>query len=306
VAGVEILLQFLIFEPGTFINENIPNDVELGYPTVTLLQNIGDPDVDPIPSAITDFCTPLTTNNVSFALTRDNPCTDENTPVDELDPLCEVTGATLNFPEPGEGISVPDESGLTLFTNPQDGTYTFTIISAGQRDADGDGLENSLDTCAFVPNVGDPRIGTGDLDIDGLDAACDPNDDPLTGGTNSDEDLDGYLNRQDNCPLDPNGENEDNQRDTDNDGIGDACDTDPDDAAPQGELVLARSEAEIIIGTGTGEGGPPAGFDGDGGGGDDDGGSSALIIIIVVIAAVIVLGGGAFLFMRRGGGSATT
>lgn len=39
VAGVKVLLQFLVFEPGTFIDEDIPNDVELGYPSVTLLQN---------------------------------------------------------------------------------------------------------------------------------------------------------------------------------------------------------------------------------------------------------------------------
>ena len=250
VAGVEVLLQFLIFEPGTFINENIPNDVELGYPTVTLLQNAGDPDFDPIPSAITDFCTPLAGTVTTFAVTRDNPCTDDRPP-DTLDPLCEVIGATLDISN--DGVSRPDESGLVLFANPQDGTYTFTTVALGQRDADGDGLENTLDTCAFVPNVGDPRIGSGDTDIDGLDAACDPSDDPLTGGTNSDEDLDGFLNRQDNCPLDPN-----NQRDTDNDGIGDTCDPSPDDADTEGEQSRTEVIQDIIIGTGTGPGGPPS------------------------------------------------
>lgn len=313
VAGVEVLLQFLIFEPGTFINENIPNDEELGFPTVTLLQNAGDPTQDPIPSAITDFCTPLTTNNTSFAISKDNPCTDESVPTDQLDPLCEVTGAVFDIPE--VATTTPDESGTVLFTNPQDGTYTFTTLSVGLRDADGDGLENLLDTCAFVANVGDARIGgDGDEDNDGLDAACDPDDSV----TNSDEDLDGFLNRQDNCPLDPNGENEDNQRDTDNDQIGDACDPNPDSADTEGELTIVRLTKEVIFGTGEGEGGPPSAeacpncfvIGGDGGaadgGGDDDGGLStgAIIgIIIAVIAGVAVVGGGIlYATTRRSGG----
>ncbi len=300
VAGNEVLLQFLIFEPGTFINEHIPYDEELGYPTVTLLQNAGDPDYEPVPSSITDFCTPLTSHNVAFAISRDNPCTDEAVPREELDPLCEVSGHPLDLPPEGAGTTTPDEGGLVLGTNPQDGTYAFTIIAVGQRDADGDGLENGLDTCAFVPNAGDPRFGgEGDVDTDGLDAACDPDDDV----TNSDQDLDGYLNRQDNCPLDPNGEDDTNQRDTDSDGIGDACDPDPDDADPQGELILVRDEKEIVIGTGEGPGGPPSGFEDGAADGDDDGGATLIIIIVVVIAAVVVVGGGAFFFLRRRGAS---
>ena len=298
VAGVNVLLQFLVFEPGTFINENIANDEELGYPSVTLLQNIGDPDSDPIPGAITDFCTPLTTSNITFAVSEDNGCTDINTPVDELDPLCEIVGVV---PMEDGGTTDPDESGHILFANPDEGTYTFTTISAGQRDADGDGYENGLDTCAFAPNMGDPRVGgDGDFDNDGLDAACDPNDQE----TNSDQDLDGYLNRQDNCPLDANGEDQDNQRDTDNDQIGDACDPNPDDEEPQGELLIDVITQDVTIGPGApGQETPPAG--GTVGDEDDDGLSTGAIIgiIIAVIAGVLVVGGGAFYFMRRGGGT---
>lgn len=305
VAGTEVILQFLIFEPGTFIDEHIPYDEEMGYPTVTLLQNAGDPDADPIPSAITDFCTPLTTVNTTYGFSKDNPCTDEAVPVDKLDPLCEVTGATFEIPE--EATTTPDESGVALFTNPQDGTYTFTLIAVGQRDNDNDGLENSLDTCNFVANVGDARIkGEGDEDADGLDAACDPLDDLLAGGANSDEDLDGYTNRQDNCPRVPNGENEDNQRDTDDDFIGDACDPNPDDPDTEGELTIVELSQEVIIGTGEGPGGPPEGFEDGAGDGDDDGGSLGIgIIILIIIAAVIAVGGGAFLLTRRGGGGGT-
>jgi hypothetical protein len=192
--------------------------------------------------------------------------------------------------------------------------------------------------------VGSPRItNDGDLDGDGLDAACDPNDDPATEGTNSDQDLDGYLNRQDNCPLIENGEDTTNQHDEDRDQIGDECDTNPD--LEDGELLLQQPTKDIVIGGG-GPGGPPSdeactfegtivcyrlGVDtpgGDGGGngsqatntpvegetpaptngtddGEDDGGSSAAIFIIIgVVAAVIVVGGGAFMLMRRGGGAA--
>src|SRR5207247_1799373 len=72
-------------------------------------------------------------------------------------------------------------------------------------------------------------------------------------------DADGYLNRQDNCPLVPNGqESKDqptgNQHDTDLDGIGDACDPNPN--TPDGELPVKTLTADITIGAG-GAGGPP-------------------------------------------------
>jgi hypothetical protein len=273
VAGIPVLLQFLIFAPGTTINENIPKDESLGFPTVTVLQNIGDPDAQPTPGAITDFCAPLTTTNTTFGGTADAP----------------------------------------FFITPQNGTYTFTTIALGQRDADGDGYENSLDTCPFDVNDGNPKeANSGDLDGDGLDSACDPNDDPATGGTDSDEDADGYLNRQDNCPQDANGENdESNQVDEDLDQIGDACDPEP--AVANGDLSSVTLEAEVVIGDGTGPGGPPSDEacggpdmcapstggsvdDGDGGGSN----TGVIIgIVVAVIAAIVIIGGGAALMMRR-------
>lgn len=265
VAGVNVLLQFLVYEPGSIINEALPSDAELGYPSVTFLQNIGDPDAEPAPNPITDFCSPLESTNVSLGTAED---------------------------------------GTTLFVNPQDGTYTFTTVSFGQRDADNDGHMNSLDTCPFAANTGDPTVaGDGDEDLDGLDTACDPDGSALT-GTKSDEDDDGYPNRGDNCPLVANGEDTTNQEDADSDSIGDECDTEgngPNEA--DGELSEATLEAQVVIGEGTGPGGPPEGFPRDGGGGgDDDGGSTLLIIIIVaVVAGVIVIGGGAAYAMRRRG-----
>lgn len=313
VAGIAVLLQFLIFEPGTVLptrgSAQLPSNPELGFPSVTVLQAIGDPEIEPQPSIINDFCTPLKTVNRSFGT--------------EIDP--------------DTGNPVPD--GMKFFVNPQDGVHTWTVAAFGQRDADGDGYENSLDTCALTPNVGNPRITSdGDTDSDGLDQACDPNDNPQ-GGTNSDEDGDGYQNRNDNCPLIANGQEEDNQADNDLDQIGNACDPNPDDANPQGELNSATPEAEVTIGAGTGDGGPPTeeqcpdcwveGYEvmvgdieptdpptgattppatddnGDNGsiGGNDDGGSSGTTIAIIagVIAAVVVLGGGAYMVLRRRG-----
>jgi hypothetical protein len=289
VAGTPVLLQFLVFEPGILIRDDIPNDPELGFPSVTFLQNIGDDSAVPAPGVITDFCTPLVTDNLTLGQTPD---------------------------------------GVKLFVNPTDGTSTFTTLGRGQRDADGDGYENSLDTCALVPNVGNPRVNNdADLDSDGLDQACDPNDDAGSGGTNSDEDGDGYLNRQDNCPLDANGEQEDNQADEDLDQVGDACDPDP--QTENGELLPAQLSFDIKIGAGGdspgqrpsetacpdcwdenwsiggsdgGNGGEPSGTkapDDNGTTSDDGGGSSALPIVIGVVAAVVIIGGGAALFMRR-------
>src|SRR3990170_3632345 len=145
VAGIPVLLQFLVFPPGTLIDEDIPHGPELGFPSVTLLQNAGDPDIIPAPGAITDFCSPLTSHNEAFGVSQDNDRTD--------------------------GV---DESGVTLSVTPKDGKYTFSGFAFGQRDADGDGFENSLDTCPFAPNDGSPRISyNGDADDDGIDSACD-------------------------------------------------------------------------------------------------------------------------------------
>ncbi|HSP55196.1 MAG TPA: transmembrane domain-containing protein, partial [Dehalococcoidia bacterium] len=289
VASTPVLLQFLVFAPGTLISKDLPNDVSLGYPSVTLLQNAGDPDANPEPGPITDFCTPLTSHNVSFGVSKDNPKT--------------------------EGV---DETGYTVSVNPKDGKYTFTTAGAGQRDADGDSYENSLDTCPYDKNVGDPRItADGDLDQDGLDAACDPNDDPATGGTNSDEDGDGYLNRQDNCPLIANGEDSTNQHDEDKDQIGDECDKDK--TVADGELIKQLPTKDITIGAG-GTGGSPldapaCSRDGKvvcydlsnpvkptstSSNSEDSGGSSAVIFIVIgVVAALVIVGGGAFALTRR-------
>lgn len=221
VASVPVLMQFIVFPPGAVISTDLPDDPALGYPAVALLQDYGDNQTIPQPGPITDLCTPLSADLDIFGVTRDNPDTQAN------------------------------EGGFESFTNPSAGTYAFAIATLSLRDADGDGIENDLDTCPLDPNHGDPRIAnSGDSDSDGLDAACDPNDDAAKGGTNSDEDGDGYLNRQDNCPLEPNGEDADNQADADVDGIGDACDPNPDFADSEGTSTLACVEILVEVGGG--------------------------------------------------------
>jgi hypothetical protein len=163
--------------------------------------------------------------------------------------------------------------------------------------------------------VGDPRLADdGDADGDGIDAACDPNDDPLSGGYSSDEDGDGYLNRQDNCPIIRNGEGDaeppGNQLDRDFDDIGDACD--PNAESPDGEALISTKTVEVVVGDENGSGGPPLlaacpqCYRPDAASAENDeetsGGQLAVAIGLIALgvgAGVVVLGGGAAYVMRR-------
>ncbi len=208
VGGVNVSLNFIIFNPGDLIKDITP-DPKLGYPSVTVLQNIGDPDIVPASSAISDFCSPLTSDTTTYGTTQDNPKTAAN------------------------------EGGKEYRKNPTTaGTYTFVTYAASLRDADGDGLENNLDTCPFNPDTWDPRVGQwgtvqpGDSDGDRIPDTCDatPNDAyPSIDADTPQKDF--YLNTGDNCPQVANGISTNghvigpnNQKDTDSDSIGDECD----------------------------------------------------------------------------------
>ena len=180
-------------------------DGTAGTTLVFLLQDLGDPEAVAGKSGFSDYCTPF-----EFRMTD--------------------SGATY--------------SGAPLYTNPPAGRYQIILTAFGERDADGDGIENGLDTCPFDKNVGNPRVkGDGDADQDGLDAACDPNDFEA----NPDQDSDGYLNRDDICPL-VKADDSSTQKDTDGDQIGDECDTSGKGPnVPDGDVPLAIQAAEVNI-----------------------------------------------------------
>ncbi|MBI2913241.1 MAG: thrombospondin type 3 repeat-containing protein, partial [Chloroflexi bacterium] len=113
-------------------------------------------------------------------------------------------------------------------------------------------MENPLDPCPFTADPGwDPRassaVTTGDADGDGLPASCDPDD----GHANSDQDMDGFQNRQDNCPLVANFYPVDRDRD----GLGDHCDPFPEDATDGG----ASHRHDVCVASTLTVGSPPPG-----------------------------------------------
>lgn len=230
VAGTLVALHIMVFNPG-----DLPGfrDV-VGFPSDVVLL---DPFAPLVPSTITGTCSPLSVVATIKGLSLDN-------------------GATPDV----------NEAGFVLRTNPVEGEHTFTVLAVSGRDSepsckkspkagfncDGDGIENLIDTCPLVPNVGDPRVpGSGDPDNDGIDSACDPNleradlivlEDLSLPGTCSDNldndsdslidaadtgcqdtDGDGVSDKQDNCDFVANA----GQLDSDLDQTGDACDPDP-------------------------------------------------------------------------------
>jgi hypothetical protein len=198
VGGSPVSLNLVVFQPGVTLPAPLGTlPAAYGYPSISVLRNNGDPEAVPAPSAITDWCTPLRSEVVVYGVSKDNPQTPAN------------------------------EGGVTVQTNPAAaGTYSFRAHSISLRDADNDDIDNSLDTCPYDANTGDPTVaGSGDQDGDGIDDACDPTINEATNG--GDHDGDGYVNRLDNCPLVANGVAQTNQSDADVDGIGDACDTSP-------------------------------------------------------------------------------
>ena len=295
VTGTTVILNFLVFEPGTVFPAPaltpppppLPApDASLGFTSVTVLQ---DPSVPVAPSPVSDFCSSLHSETTTFGLTRDNPCT----PYPGDPRICPV----VRLPLP-TGATTPDESGGKNRTNPADGVYNFSTFARSQRDADNDGVENGLDAC---PSTADPTFNprlsesnaayAGDDDKDGIPNSCDPT---RTENSNlGDHDNDFYLNRGDNCPLVKNDDN----LDSDFDGIGDACDSNTTTAdghrhdlcltvpitvgaggtAPTGTVPLGDTSCpKGVLGTGgTGTGGTGGtGTGGTGTGGDAVGGAA--------------------------------
>ena len=330
IQGNWVSLNFVFFEPGQKIEvaqTTITFNSALGYPSITIL---GDPTSQAAPGAITDFCAPLYSANITLGKTINNPCTPASVPgancpvtsdkapefvssngepypslpcdsrskIDDdgdgkINDGCPQVNATAesgaqcdddisNDPEDSsindgcpangevsEGTRMPgtctgaDEGGCTNRANPSAaGAVTYTTMALSQRDADGDGYENSLDVCFDKPNgEWNPRAidAANDSDNDGLPTVCDPNPTETSPGspngcrsgyTGADHDQDCFANRADNCPTtkslqdptkDPNNfpdtanQNTPLAPDADSDGIGDACD--PDVNAVNGDYI---------------------------------------------------------------------
>jgi hypothetical protein len=199
-------------------------DSALGYPMLVFLHR-EDPTQDPTPSAITDSCSDDTRATTLYGPSRFNSCNGITTPP------CN-TAAGINSPTPGVS------TGLNRYINPSSaGTYLWRNFHQSQRDADGDGYENSLDTCPLAVNTQNPHTTNG-ADGDMIDPACDPTPVADTGSGNHDADIaangNQWLNALDNCPLVVNGTQTDTERGTvyttaarrggpRSDDIGDAC-----------------------------------------------------------------------------------
>jgi hypothetical protein len=156
------------------------------------------------------------------------------------------------------------EAGIPLRTMPAAAGVVVPTIGyyISQRDADGDGYENALDPCPFVPDtVWNPRDTTQPIEGDGPDTfpagpvsdgipdTCDPTPE-ATGFQPTDHDDDGFPNRGDNCPLIANKGQEDKDKNADGeevgDSIGDACDTNP--GTPDGAEVLCIRISTVTVG----------------------------------------------------------
>jgi len=247
VAGMNFLVQFLVFSPGDLVALGgiyAQMGPQYGYPSLIVMPLY--PVGDAAPGPFSDFCTPVKTTTTLYGTTTDNP---------------DTTGL--------------DESGYTARTNPAantgvlaTGTHMARNYSMSERDTDGDGFENDFDPCPYSSDVGwDPRKAGAqpgfDSDNDHLPDSCDPDPngagdpDPVDcAGSQYDCDNDGYDNGRDNCPLVANGCKAsscgstynpawDNQADGDAqvssadlgpnaDSIGDACDDSDNDGKEDG------------------------------------------------------------------------
>ena len=174
------------------------------------LQTVGSP------SSISDFCSEITANAMFLGSPGGTP---------------RLTSPTANTGIDGEG------------------THLLMLYGMSVRDTDGDGLENSFDTCPFVANLDDPRVTSGndngDNTGDMIDPACDPtpnastkhdpdnledgDDQPDQGspgsnqcGNGTDNDSDGKIDI-----MDPDCHDGDATRDIDGDGFQNSQDNCP-------------------------------------------------------------------------------
>ena len=156
IAGTAVVLEFIQFEPGQLagagFDANNPFselDASLGYPSIVVLN---DPTQPLSPSAITDFCSPLTWVTVLYGQTRDNPCTPAGVPNMQGN----LAGAPA-LPVTGDGVGCLN-SNIPCIPGPctaaQNAPINSPDVCANEVDDDGDTFVN--DGCPFV---GAPEAG---------------------------------------------------------------------------------------------------------------------------------------------------
>ena len=220
IPGTTVILNFLIFEPGSHLSNVINIDPALGYPAVTVLQ---DPTragsaLDPVSS----FCAPLEINSVMNGL----------------------AGGEAFRTNPGPG---------NYF-------FTTLAVARPDADGDGieNALDPCPYNADSNWNPRSPGVITaGESDGDGIPDSCDPFPNTrsvctaASGIAQTDEDCDGWMNRRDNCPLVVNP----SQHDSDLDQIGDACDLNQ-NVAPgttrDGGFTFVCLVSQVTIGNGIG------------------------------------------------------
>jgi hypothetical protein len=232
VAGRVNVLHIVVFSPGALSAYSASNpladmaDSALGYAAIAFLHR-ADPTQSPLPDAVTDTCSDDTRATLLYGTSRINSCNGVTTPP------CNTPGG-INAPASGA-------NNKTRYTNPSSaGTYLWMNFHQSQRDADGDGYENALDTCPLAANTdASPHTSSGP-DGDMIDSVCDPTPGVDTGIGNHDGDIAingaSWQNALDNCPLVSNSTQDDTERGTiyttaaprggpRTDDIGDACET---------------------------------------------------------------------------------
>jgi hypothetical protein len=250
------LVEVLVFSPGAL--SSFPaltglSSSALGYPVLIV---VNDPTAPPGPGEVSDACTPSETRIVLWGKTRDNPCTAATPPCSNSDVPCTPCGdnaainnPSANDPPTGTCLSSPTyEANCVRYGNPAAAQHYFYVYQQSQRDYDGDGIENSLDTCPLTSTpLYDPRVSGGPNDSDqdrvpggGPAGGCDPASGTSNNNIDGDNAADGgqWLNTPDNCPLIVNGDQKESEAHqpysvaaprggSKTDGMGDACDPQP-------------------------------------------------------------------------------
>ena len=178
----------------------------------------------------------------------DNNISDDTEDSDMNDGCPVVGGQSEGDRMPGT-CSGSDEGGCVALVNPEAGTYSFTTYVSSQRDADGDGIENSLDVCFADPNPDwNPRVydQATDTDGDGLPNACDPGGiEPREVAARERQERGGGRSRR---LAQGHGARDDDDLCAVRLGLGDACDVNP--QAPDGTSASYCLGAPLAIGSG--------------------------------------------------------